>query len=206
VVRPSPRHCGLAVDRVAGHEGQLLGALRPDEWRPQRSDVAATDGDRRLADAGVVGDDGDVGVDAHLRGAGDAVAVHRGDHRLRVVPDREKAVEVALQSVAVTNGVRGLRHTDLTHVVPGREALALPADGKHRPSCGLEGFQGIRELVEEVVRQGVRPFRSVEHDPREVVLVLQSDVFVVLAHRRHHVSSRSLADTGSDVRFCQLTC
>ena len=139
----------------------------------------------RIADPGVIGHDGDVGVHAHLGGSRDAVAVDRRDDRLGVVPDREVAVDVALQPVSVPYRVGRLGHAHLAQVVPRGETAALAPDGQDRRSGRLQRLERIAELVEELIGQRVRAVRTVQHDPGEVLLVLDTDVAVIRVVQVH---------------------
>ena len=81
LARPHSAACAPVIE-VAG-EHQLLGARRAEAEGPHRRRRAAPDARRHVADLGVVGHHQQVAAQRDVAAAGDRVAVHLGDGRLR---------------------------------------------------------------------------------------------------------------------------
>ena len=157
----------LGVDVDAGeHElhRHLVG-----QPRHRAGDQAATEADLglRVEEVGVVGRNGEIAVlDEHV-GAADAVAGHRGDHRLVEVTAH---VGDALPQVGVDGRI--------LEVGPDRERL-LPRAGQHGdPIVGLlQPIERIPQLRHDLLAQRVHLLRTVDRDRGDpFVRLVQDDV------------------------------
>jgi hypothetical protein len=90
--------------------------------------------DLGLAEARVLGGDGEIAGQRHARAGADRVAVERRDHRLALVPDLEEELEIrAHQRFELVERRVG----DLLHVPAGAEG-ALAGAGEHdRADAGI---------------------------------------------------------------------
>ena len=89
--------------------------------------VGDAEAHRRIADLGVLGHVDQVAAGRQLAAAGQAVAVHLGDDRLRQIPDAHPSVGDVARPLTLTGRGEERQLEALvaaTEVVAGREALA----------------------------------------------------------------------------------
>ncbi len=96
MIRPTPFDGGRSIDPVAWNKGEFLRALCAHQRNPGRRNKTTTDRNLRLADLCVVGDDRDVRKDTHLRSSSQAISVHSGDDRLRMIPHQKPSIDISL--------------------------------------------------------------------------------------------------------------
>ena len=123
----------------------------------------------RIADLGVLGDVDQVAGDREFGAAGQAPAVHLGDHRLGQVPDAETALDHVPGPLPLAARRLVGRRADPGQVVAGGEAGSGAAQD-HHPHLGVAvaGLERREDLAAQGVGQGVALGRPVEGEAAHV--------------------------------------
>ena len=124
--------------------------MGPTNHAQKRRDVAGAQRELGRADAGVVGDEGDVTDSRQLRAAGQAEAVDLHDDGKAEIPDLQPAADDPLELGPV--GGHALRgHTARRHVVAGTERPArAPHDGDVHGAVVGRPFERLQQLLLEL--------------------------------------------------------
>ncbi len=171
---------------LAAQKPDLLGLLLPDLGREQGGAVAAVEAAHPrsgLAEAGVVGGDGEVAHHMQHLSAADGVAGHHGHDRLGRAPHLHVQVGyVEAAHLGAAGHIAGVAaHALVAARAEGQRALAGEDDGPDRAVLARV-LEGAPDLDQRLGAEGVAHLGAVDGDLGDAVSELVADV-VPLARR-----------------------
>lgn len=158
----------------------MLGSGEPGQ---QHDDDVGAEAQLGLAEAGVLGGHDHVAGERELAAVGKCRAPHRGDRRLREVPETHHGVEVVAQHRAPLGDAFGRGRGLLLEVEARREYAARAGQDEHRDGLvGLDRIAHLIELHQHGAVHGIGALGPVERDQADCLASLEGDALVI--HRR----------------------
>ena len=179
-----PDACRLGRrDAVGAGQDDLLGALRADQpWQDHDHDAGA-EFQLRLAEHRVLGRNRDVAGERQLAAAGEAIALHRSNRRLLAMPEAHHCGKIAVEdfSPRLEAGRAGL-HLLLEIEAGGKVAAGALDDERADLVVALHGIEGMLQLAEHALVDGVEPLRPRQGQERDDTGALQANGLIAVAH------------------------
>jgi len=168
---------------VGAGEDDLLGALRADQPRKKHDHDAGAEFQLRLAEHGVLGGNRDITGKRQLAAAGEAIALHCGDGRLLAMPEAHHGRKIPVEDFApCLKAGRARLHLLLEIEARGEVAAGALDDERADLVVALHGIEGMLQLAEHALVDGVEPLRSRPGQARDATGALQANGLIAVAH------------------------
>ncbi len=175
---PQPQSVRSGHLIVAGQQ-QLLRRLRPGDPGQQHGDNAGAKAHLRLAELGALRRYGNVAGQRQFERASQAVAMHRGDGRLRRVPELHDEVELQAHLHLPILHILHLALGRGFQIEASRKRPALTADDNNLDRIvGIQFANGSQRFVHQIVVEGIQDARAVKGDGADRAVTRHQDMVI----------------------------